>query len=106
MSKKKKIIEISVKFDEPFQGVELVEEISTEIPSYYADQLGDQSGSEGFYIDNMISDINEKNKSGSESYSEMPNHLPTWAKKTLSSVGQNIRGNLGSKMGLLRKIIK
>ena len=50
-------IEISVQFEEPFQEVELVEENSAEIPSCSFDQLGDESGSEGYDIDDMIYDI-------------------------------------------------
>ena len=83
-------IKISVKFDEPLQEVELVEENSAEIPSCSADNLGDESGSEGFNFEYMIYNISEKNISVLESYSEMPNHLPIWPKKTLSSVRQNI----------------
>ena len=52
--------------------------------------MGSESGSEGSDFADMISDISEKNKSGLESDSEFTNHLPTWAKKTLSSAGQNI----------------
>ena len=52
--------------------------------------MGDESGSEGSDFGDMISDISEKNISGSESDSEVQTHLPTWAKKTLSSVGENI----------------
>ena len=69
-------IEICVKFDEPLQEVELVEENSVEIPSCSADNLGDKSGSKGFDFVDMISDISEKNISGSGSDSEIPNHLP------------------------------
>ena len=83
-------IEISVRFEEPLQEVELVEENSVEIPSYFADHLGDESGSEGSDFDDMMFDISQKQISGSELDSEVQTHLPTWAKKTLPSVGENI----------------
>ena len=53
-------IQISVLFEEPLQEVELVEENSIEIPSYSADHLVDESGSEGYDFEEMISDISEK----------------------------------------------
>ena len=37
-----------------------------------------------------MSDISENNISFYESYSNVPTHLPKWAKKTLSSVGLNV----------------
>ena len=83
-------IERSVRFQEPLQEVELVEEKTVEIPSCSADHLGDESGIEGYYFVALISHISEKNISGSESYSDVQTHLPTWAKKTLSSAGTNI----------------
>ena len=83
-------IEISVHFEEPLQEVELVEKKTAEIPSCSADHLDDENGSEGSDIVDMMSDISEKNISGSESYSDVSTHLPTWAKKTLSSAGTNI----------------
>ena len=43
--------------------------------------MGDESGSEGFGFVELISDISEKDISGSESYSEVQTHLPTWAKR-------------------------
>ena len=52
--------------------------------------MDDEIGSEGSDISDMISDISEKNISGSESDSDVSTHLPTWAKKTLSSDGENI----------------
>ena len=82
-------IERSVCFEEPLQEVELVEENSDEIPSSSANHLGDESESEGYDFSDMISF--RKNISGLESYFYMPNHLPTWSKKTVSSTEQNIR---------------
>ena len=83
-------IERSVCFEEPLQEVELVEENPSEIPFCYADHLGDESGSEGYDFAYLIYDISEKKISGSESYFEVQTHLPTWAKKTLSSARTNI----------------
>ena len=40
-------IEISVRFEEPLQDVELVEEETIEIPSYSTDHSDDENGSEG-----------------------------------------------------------
>ena len=53
-------IEISVRFDEPLQEVELVEENSVDFPSYYADNLGDKSGSGDSDFSELIFDIGEK----------------------------------------------
>ena len=61
-----------------------------EIPSCSADHFGDKSGIEGSDFSYMLSDISEKNISGSESDSDVPTHLPTLAKKTLSSVRQTL----------------
>ena len=58
-------IEISVCFEEPLQEVELVEEKNVEIPSYSADHLDDESGSEGSDISDMMFYISDKNISGS-----------------------------------------
>ena len=58
-------IEISVRFEEPLQEVELVEENSAEIPSCSVDHLGDKNGCEGFYFAEIIYDISEKYISGS-----------------------------------------
>ena len=58
-------IERSVHFEEPLQEVELVEENYVAIPSCSVDHLGDESGSEGSDFSDLISDISEKNISGS-----------------------------------------
>ena len=84
-------IERSVCFEEPFQDVELVEEETAEIPSRSTDHYDDENGSEGSDISALMSDISEHNISGSESDSNHPTHLPKWAKKTLSSIGTNVR---------------
>ena len=83
-------IERSVRFDEPLQEVELVEENSVDFPSCSANNLGDKSGSDDSDFVEMISNISEKEISHSESDSEVQTNLPTWAKNTLSSAGENI----------------
>ena len=52
------IIEISVKFDEPLQEVELVKEKTVEFPSYSTAYLDDEIGADDPNLDPMISDIN------------------------------------------------
>ena len=93
MITKQVFIERSVRFEEPLQDVELVEEETAEIPSCSVDHSDDENGSEGSDILDIMSDISENNISGSESYSNHPTHLPKWAKKTLSFTRTNI-GNL------------
>ena len=83
-------IEISVLFEEPLQYVELAKDKYAEIPSYSAHYLDDEIGSEGYYFSDMMSDICQKKISSSELDSKLQTHLPTWAKKTISSVGENI----------------
>ena len=51
------IIERSVKFDEPLQEVELVEEKTAEIPSYSIEYLDDEIGGDDPDLDPLISDI-------------------------------------------------
>ena len=53
-------IERSLKFDEPLQKVELVEENFVDFPSCSADNLGDKNGSNDSDFVEMISDISEK----------------------------------------------
>ena len=79
-----------MQFEEPLQEVELVKKKIVEIPSCSADHLDDENGSEGSDFAEMIYYISEKYISGSESYSQVQTHLPTWAKKTLSSDGKSI----------------
>ena len=54
------LIEISVRFEEPLQEVELVKEETVEIPSCSADCLDDEIGSEGSDIVYIMYDIREK----------------------------------------------
>ena len=73
------IIERSVKFDEPLQEVELVEEKTAEIPSYSIEYLDDEIGGDDPDLDPMISDISVQKSLDTESEPEVQNHLPTWA---------------------------
>ena len=41
-------------------------------------------------LDPLISDISVQKSSDTESEPEVQNHLPTWARQTLSSAGDNI----------------
>ena len=59
-------IEISVCFEEPLQAVELVKEEIAEISSHSANDSDDQNGSVSFDFSYLMSDISEKNISGSE----------------------------------------
>ena len=83
-------IERSVLFEEPLQNVELIEEETTKISSHSTNDSDDENGSVSSDFLDMMSDINEKYISGSESDSNFPTHLPKWAKKTLSSAGLDI----------------
>ena len=74
------IIERSVKFDEPLQEVELVEEKTAEISSYSTEYLDDEIGGDDPDLDPLISDINEQQTSDTESEPEVQTHLPTWAR--------------------------
>ena len=80
-------------FDEPLQEVELVKEKTAEFPSYSTKYLDDVIGGDDPNLDPMMSDISEQQTSDAESKPEVKNQLPTWARQTLSSVGDDI-GNL------------
>ena len=54
-------IEKSVCFEEPLQDVELDEEETVEIPSYFADHSNDKNRSESSNISDMMFDISENN---------------------------------------------
>ena len=83
-------IERSIRFEEPLQDVELVEEETAEITSRSANDSDDENGSESYDISDIMSDFSEHNISISESDSNAPTNLPKWAKKTLSSVRTNV----------------
>ena len=53
------IIEISVKFDEPLQEVELVKQKTVEFPSYSTEYLDDGIGGDDPDFEPLISDIIE-----------------------------------------------
>ena len=55
-------MERSVKFDEPLQEVELVEENFADLPSSSADNLGDKIGGDDSNFSEMIYDVSEKQK--------------------------------------------
>ena len=61
-----------------------------EFPSYSTEYLDDEIGGDDPYLDPMISDIIVLKTSDSKSEPEVQNHLPTWARQTLSSIGDNI----------------
>ena len=77
-------------FDEPLQEVKLVKEKTTEFPSYSTEYLDDGIGGDDPGLDPLISDISEQKTSYVESKLEVQNHLPTWARQTLSFTGDNI----------------
>ena len=77
-------------FDEPLQEVELVKEKIVEFPSYSIEYLDDVIGGDDPDFDPLISDISVHQTLDAESELEVQNHLPTWARKTLSSAGDKI----------------
>ena len=54
------IIEISLRFDEPLQEVELVKEKTAEFPSYSSKYLDDEIGGDDSDLEPLISDISDK----------------------------------------------
>ena len=85
------LIERSVCFEEPLQYLKLVEEETIELASLSAEDSRDENESVRYDISHMMYDISDYELSGYESYPNEPSHLPKWAKKTLSSVGSNVR---------------
>ena len=67
-----------------------MKEKTAEFPSYSTEYLDDVIGGDDPDLDPLISDINLQQTSVSESEPELQNHLPTWARHTLSSAGDNI----------------
>ena len=65
------VIEISVKFDEPLQEVELVKEKTVEFPSYSTEYLDDEIGGDDPDLDPLISDISVQKTSDDESEHEV-----------------------------------
>ena len=70
-----------------------MKEKTTEFPSYSTEYLDDEIGGDDPNLDPLISDINVYKTSDAESKPKVQNHLPTWARQTLSSTGDYI-GNL------------
>ena len=67
-----------------------MKEKAAEFPSYSTDYLDDVIGGDDPHLDPIISDISVQQTSDSESEPEVQNNLPTWARQTLSSAGDNI----------------
>ena len=73
--------------------MELAKEKTIEFPSYSTEYLDDEIGGDDPHLNPMIFYISVQQTSDAESKPEVQNHLPTWARQTLSSIGDNI-GNL------------
>ena len=67
-----------------------MKEKTVEFPSYSTEYLDDEIGGDEPDLDPLIFDISVQQTSNAESELELQNHLPTWARQTLSSVGDNI----------------
>ena len=67
-----------------------MKEKTVEFPSYSTEYLDDEIGGNDPDLDPLISNISTQKISDSESELKVQNHLPTWARQTLSSVGDNI----------------
>ena len=67
-----------------------MKEKTTKFPSYSTEYLDDEIGGDDPNLDPMISDISVQKSLDTESEPEVQNHLPSWAKQTLSSAGDNI----------------
>ena len=70
--------------------MELVKEKTTEFPSYSTEYLNDEIGGDDPDLDPMIYDISVHQSSYAKSEPEVQNHLPTWARQTLSFAKENI----------------
>ena len=67
-----------------------MKEKTVEFPSYSTEYLDDEIGGDDPDLDLLISHISVQQLSDSESEPEVQNHLPTWARQTLSSARDNI----------------
>ena len=67
-----------------------MKEKTADFPSYSTDYLDDEIGGDNPDLDPLISDISVYQSLDFESEPKVQNHLPTWARQTLSSVGDNI----------------
>ena len=70
-----------------------MKEKNAKFSSYSTEYLDDGIGVDDPDLNPIISDISEQKKLDAKSKCEVQNHLPTWARQTLSSIGENI-GNL------------
>ena len=70
-----------------------MKEKTVEFSSYSTEYLDDEIGGDDPDLDPLISDISVQKTPDAELEPEVQNHLPTWARQTLSSAGDNI-GNL------------
>ena len=61
-----------------------------EFPFYSTEYLDDEIRGDDPDLDPLISYINVQQTSDAESEPKVQNHLPTWARQTLSSTGDNI----------------
>ena len=67
-----------------------MKEKTAEFPSYSTEYLDDEIGGDDPDLDPFISDISVQQTSYAESEPKVQKHLPTWARQTLSSAGDNI----------------
>ena len=67
-----------------------MKEKTVEFPSYSTEYLDDEIGGDDPDLHPLISDISVQQLSHAESEPEVQNHIPTWARHTLSSAGDNI----------------
>ena len=71
-----------------------MKEKTAKFPSYSTEYLDDKIGSVESDLEPdlepIISDISDQQESSSISELEVQTHLPTWARQTLSSIGDNI----------------
>ena len=67
--------------------MELVKKKTIEFSSYSTEYLDDVIGGDDPDLDPLISAISVQQTSDVESEPEVQNHLPTWARQTLSSAG-------------------
>ena len=67
-----------------------MKEKTAKFPSYSTEYLDDEIGGDDPDLDSLIFDISVKQSLDFESKPEVQNHLPTWARQILSSVGDNI----------------
>ena len=67
-----------------------MKEKTAEFPSYSIEYLNDEIEGDDPDLDPLIFYISVQQTSNSESEPKVQNHLSTWARHTLSSIGDNI----------------